>query len=215
MVILAVLKILEEKPNNSVKLLNACIFQIFTSAFIVLYAIFYLIFVWKTAKSERLRTKEVLKKSIILKKAFLIPVGSHSPVALPLKWRSFIHPEKTYESCSVSWRLLGSFGRELCFRDAVLSPWVPFHRFPIVHPSHCMFVTATAAMCKIDHSWPKLLWAQNQEQVQPWSKPEGYSVGTTSSSDNRGGRSKTQTLFYFCVPDPSPRLSCPLHPCIK
>jgi len=45
MVILAVLELLVEKPTNSAKLLNACIFQIFIPAFIVLYTILYLIFI--------------------------------------------------------------------------------------------------------------------------------------------------------------------------
>lgn len=166
--------------------------------------IYYFVFNFhlKDSKIWKTRNKGGPEKSIILKEAFPIPVGSHSPVALPLKWCSFIHPEKTDESCSVSWRLLRSVGRELHFRDAVLSPWVPFHRFPIVHPSHCMFVTATAGMCKIDHSWPKSLWAQNQEQVQPWSKLEGYSVGTASSSDNGGGMSKSYFIFVFLILPP-------------
>lgn len=138
------------------------VFQIFISPFVVSYSILYLTFIWKTTKYEKLRTKtEQNWKINYFRKVFPIPVISCCPVTLPL--RLFIHPEKTDEFCSIFWRLLGSFGRDLCFRWAVLSPWVLFHHFPIVHLSLCMFVTATAAMCRIDCSWPKSLWAHNQE----------------------------------------------------
>lgn len=96
---------------------------------------------------------------------------------------------------------VGSSGRELCFRWAVLSPWVPFCHFPIAHPFHYMFVTATAAMCRIDCSRPKSRWAHNQEQVRPWSESEDCNVRTTSFSDNEDARSKSYFMFLFlCLP---------------
>mgnify|MGYP001854747645 CR=1 FL=1 len=135
------LKTLTGMFTNNEKLLNAYFphFHIFSCCIL-------LVFNFHLKDSEQQRSWKIS----YFRKAFPVLMSFHFPAALPLKWRSFIHPEKTDESCSIFWRLLGSFGRELCFRWAVLSPWVLFHHFPIVCPF--MFLTAAAEeIYNVDH----------------------------------------------------------------